>query len=267
MLAPAQWIHYPTAGIPRTPDGKADLSAPPPRTPDDKPDLSGMWWSAGTTLPCPEMMGGDKDCAEKGLGLAGQQGSGLPAQATNIAAGLPGGLPYQPWAAELVKQRSATPLSDPHVSCLPSYVPRSYTLPHLQKIVQTPGLLVMLNEFNASFRQILIDGRPLPIDPLPTWNGYSTGEWEGDTLVVETIGFRDDLWLDMRGNPLTEEGRIVERIRRPTFGSLEIELTVDDSKAYTKPWTVTLKQFLVVDTEMMEEICMEGERSSQHSPK
>jgi hypothetical protein len=260
----AQWIHYPTAGVPRTRDGKPNLSAPPPRTRDGKPDLSGMWWSAGPTLPCPEFMGGPKNCIEKGLGLAGQQGADLPVQAANIGAELDGGLPYQPWAQEVVRQRSDDPLSDPHSRCLPSNVPRGYVLPHIQKFIQTEKLLTILNEFNASYRQIFLDGRPLPLDPQPTWNGYSTARWDRDTLVVQTIGFRDDLWLDGNGNPLTEVGKVTERIRRPNFGSLEIELTVDDPKAYTKPWTVHLRQFLVVDTELMDEICIEGERSVQH---
>lgn len=263
----SQWIHYPTAGVPRNRDGSANLSAPPPKTRDGKPDLSGMWWYGGPTADCPALMGGNADCAEKGLGLKGQQGTGLPRQAIDLGFGLPGGLPYTPWSADLVKQRSSTPLQDPHVHCIPSYLPRNYTLPHIQKLVQTPKLLIALNEFDASFRQIFIDGRPLPADPLPTWNGYSTAKWDRDTLVVETIGFRDDQWLDMRGSPLTTSTKITERIRRPTFGSLEIELTVNDPKAYTKPWTTLLKEFLVVDTELMEEICMEGERSSQHSVK
>jgi len=263
-LLPAQWINYQTAGVPRSRDGKPNLSAPAPRTRNGKPDLSGMWWSAGRTLPCPELMGGPKNCAEKGLGLAGQQGTDLPAQAVNIAAGLEGGLPYQPWAREAVRQRSDDPLSDPHSRCLPSNVPRGYLLPHIQKFIQTDGLLIILNEFNASYRQVFMDGRPLPVDPQPSWDGYSTAKWDGDSLVIQTIGFRDDLWLDGSGNPLTEAAKVTERIRRPNFGSLEIELTVDDRKAYTKPWTVNLRQFLVLDTELMDEICLEGEKSIQH---
>lgn len=264
-VSPAQWIHYPTEGVPRNRQGAVNLSAPAPKARDGKPDLSGMWWSAGPTLPCPELMGGPKDCAEKGLGLAGQQGADLPAQAANIAVGLAGGLPYQPWTLEVVQQRSANPLSDPHTRCLPSHVPRAYSLPHIQKFIQNGKLLVILNEFNASYRQIFMDGRALPVDPQPSWNGYSTAKWERDTLVVQTIGFRDDLWLDGRGNPLTEAAKLTERIRRPNFGSLEIELTVDDPKAYTRPWTVMLRQFLVVDTELMDEICLEGEKSVQHN--
>jgi hypothetical protein len=183
----------------------------------------------------------------------------------NLGLLAPGGLPYTPWAAALVEKRAPTSgIDDPHVRCLPSNLPRLYTLPHLQRTIQTPNSIVMLNEYNASYRQVYIDGRKLPEDPVPAWNGYSVGHWEKDTLVVETIGFRDDLWLDMRGNPLTSTGKITERIRRPNFGTLEIELTVDDPKAYTKPWTVVLRERFVVDTEMMDEVCLEGEKSYEH---
>jgi hypothetical protein len=226
-----------------------------------------MWWSASDPLPCPELLGGPADCAEKGLGLAGQGGAGVSAVTWNIGSGLAGGLPYRPWGLETFQDRSSHPLIDPHVRCLPSNIPRGYTLPHMQKFVQTGNLLVILNEYNASYRQIFLDGRPLPEDPLPSWNGYSTAHWDGDTLVVETIGFRDDLWLDGRGNPLTSAGKLTERIRRPSFGRLEVELTVDDPKAYTKPWTVQLPQFLVLDTELMDEICLENERTSEHVVK
>jgi len=266
LPAHAQWIHYPTAGVPKTRAGKPNLSAPTPRTRDGKPDLSGMWWSADPPLPCPELLGGPKDCAEKGLGLGGQLGTGITPQTVNIGTGLPGGLPYTPWAQEVLKQRATDPLGDPHVHCLPSGLVRAYTLPHAQKIIQTNKLLAMLNEYNASYRQIFLDGRALPVDPQPSWTGYSTARWEKDTLVVQSIGFRDDSWLDMRGNPMTYAAKVTERIRRPNFGSMEVELTVDDPKAYTKPWTVTLKQFLVLDTELIDEICMENEKSVMHSP-
>ncbi len=261
----AQWIHYPTAGVPKTRDGKPNLNAPTPRTRDGKPDFTGMWWTGDKPLPCPESIGGDKDCAEKGLGLAGQGGAGLSAPTRNIAADLPGGLPYTPWALDEIKKRQQNALNDPHVHCLPSSPPRIYTLPHMQKFVQTPGLLVILNEYNASYRQIHMDGRPLPVEPLPAWNGYASAKWEKDTLVVQSIGYRDDIWLDMAGNPLTESAKVTERIRRPNYGSLEIEFTVDDPKAYTKPWTVKLHQFLVLDTEMMDEMCLENEKSVMHA--
>ena len=252
----AQWVKHPTAGVPRTGSGAPNVNAPTPRARDGKPDLSGMW-RPGNPLPCPpEISSKDGDCIEK---------DPLSGWAVNIGMGLAGGLPYQPWAADLVKQRSSDfSKDDPHARCLPANVPRGYTLPHITKVVQVPGLLVMLNEFNASYRQIFTDGRPLPVDPQPSWNGYSSGRWQGDTLVVGTAGFRDDLWLDMSGSPMTGAAKMTERLRRPNYGTLEIELTVDDPKAYTRPWTVLLKQTIALDTELLDEICLENERSVQH---
>ena len=133
-----------------------------------------------------------------------------------------------------------------------------------RKFVQTPGLLVILIEYNISHRQIFLDGRPLPADPNPAWDGYSTGKWEGDTLVVETTGFRDGQWLDTEGAPLTDAAKITERFRRANFGHMEVELRVDDPKAYTKPWTVTLKQIITFDTELMEYVCLENEKDVSH---
>jgi len=131
-------------------------------------------------------------------------------------------------------------------------------------MIQTPGLLVMLNELNAMYRQVFTDGRALPVDPQPSWTGYSVGKWDGDTLVVQSIGFRDDLWLDVNGSPLTSAAKVTEKIHRPDYGHMDIELTVDDLKAYTKPWTVTLHEAIVVDTELVDEMCLENEKSSQH---
>jgi hypothetical protein len=261
--AQAQWINLRTEGVPRTKDGKLDGAASAPRASDGKPDFSGLWWPGGERRPCSQV--GVAGCIEGGLAGFLEGGADLLLRGMDIATGMQGGLPYQPWAAELVRQRDRRAgLDDPHVRCLPSNLPRLYTLPHLQRIVQTPKLLAMLNEFNASYRQVYLDGRKLPQDPAPAWNGYSVGHWEKDALVIDTIGFRDDLWLDMRGNPLTSAARLTERIRRPSFGALEIELTVDDPKAYTRPWTVRLEGRLVVDTEMIDEICLEGEKSFQH---
>ncbi|HTC32971.1 MAG TPA: hypothetical protein VK724_06350 [Bryobacteraceae bacterium] len=255
MPLAAQWFHYPTAGVPRLPDGKPNLSAPAPRTPDGKPDLSGIWL-AGNALPCPKDLREGDDCIEK---------IPLSHEAVDFASNLPGGLPYQPWAAALVKQRVADlSKDDPHARCLPPNFPRAFAFPHLQKVIQIPGLLVILDEFNASYRQIFTDGRPLPDDPQPSWNGYSSAKWLGDTLVVDTIGFRDDLWLDMKGNPMTSAARVTERFRRPNYGRLEIEVTVNDPKAYTKPWTVTLQQTIKLDTELVDEICLENEKSVRH---
>jgi hypothetical protein len=247
--APAQWIDYPTLGIPRLPDGSPDFDAPTPRTRFGVPDLSGIWWAAERRA---DQCEGELDCIVQ---------MDLPADQIDIGRTLPDGLPYQRWAEELVAGRTARQAQDdPHARCLPPNFPRAYSFPQYFKIVQTEGLIVILHEFNASFRQIFLDGRPLPEDPNPSWNGYSTAYWDGETLVVESIGFRDDLWLDMAGNPLTETARVTERIRRPKFGELEVELTIDDARAYEEPWTVTLRHEAIVDTELLEEICLENEQ-------
>jgi hypothetical protein len=253
-IAFGQWLRYPTANVPRKADGKPDLTTPAPRQPDGKPDFSGIWLSAAK-IPCSAEFSKFIEC--------GSEIGGSPL-ALNIGAGLKGGLPYQPWAAALVKQRTAdNSKDDPHARCLPDNPPRPFGLPHLTKFVHTPRLLVLLNEVNAMYRQVFIDGRPLPVDPNPSWNGYSTATWERDTLVIKTNGFRDALWLDMAGSPMTDAAKMTERIRRPNFGTLELQVTVDDPKAYTRPWTVQMNQELWVDTELIDEVCLENEKSSQ----
>lgn len=247
--AQAQWLKYPTAGIPRLPDGKPNLSAPAPRTPDGKPDLSGVW-EVLHNRPCPA-----DGCADMWI----------PQEFLDIGWSLKGGLPYQPWAAAIVKQRTAeNRLADPNWQCLPTGLVRMYTTPLFRKFVQTPGLLVILTEREVMYRQIFTDARPLPVDPQPSWNGYSSGKWDGDTLVIESNGFRDGLWLDASGSPLTEDGKITERIRRVNFGKLEIGITVNDPKAYTRPWTVTLTQLLAPDTDLLDYYCIENEKDRSH---
>ncbi len=251
----AQWIRHKTEGVPRLPNGKPNLQAPAPRTRDGHPDFSGVWLT-GNPVPCSKASGADfLDC---GIELP------IAKEGINFGIELPGGLPYQPWAAELVKKRTAdNAKDDPHARCLPDTFLRAYGLPHMMKFIQTPGLLVQIDEWNVAYRQIFTDNRPLPDDPTPSWNGYSSGRWAGDTLVVQTIGFRDDLWLDLAGSFLTNAAKVTEEFRRPDFGHLEIKVTVDDSKAYTKPWTVTLRQALQVDTDLVDEVCLENEKSSQ----
>jgi hypothetical protein len=183
----------------------------------------------------------------------------------NIGVDLPGGLPYQPWLVPIVKERTGNlAKDDPHIKCWPDSFIRAYGMPHLLKFVHSPNLLVMLNELNAGYRQVFTDARPLPQDPNPTLQGYSSGKWSGDTLVIDTIGFRDDTWIDWNGSVVTQAAKVREQIRRPDFGHLEIQVTVDDSKAYTKPWTVTLRQRIVVDTDLIDEICLENEQSLKH---
>jgi hypothetical protein len=246
----AQWIEYPTRGVPRNADGSANLNAPAPRAPNGKPDLSGIWAASELLPECSA-----DDCIPQ---------AGLPADAVNIGRTLPNGLPYQPWAAALVAERTANGAKDdPHAHCLPPNFPRGFSFPQYFKILTTPDVLVILHEFNATYRQIFTDGRPLPVDPHPTWNGYSTGRWEGDTLVVESIGFRDDLWLDLSGSPMTSAARVTERFRRVSYGTLEVDVTVDDPKAYTRPWTVTLKHDIVLDTDLIEEFCLENEQDTK----
>ena len=251
--ATAQWFKYPTDGIPRTRDGKPNLTAPAPRLPDGKPDLSGIW-HAGNRIPCSNAINAFIDC-----------GSEIGGSKLTLDLGLdsPGGaLPYQPWAATLKKQRAADDSrDDPHVRCLPDTIPRMWTLPHLTKAIHTPKLLVLLYEVNATYRQIFLDGRPFPQDMNPAWTGYSVGHWEGDTLVVETRGFRDNLWIDMQGSPMSDAAKMTERIRRPNFGTLDIDLTIDDPKTYTRPFTVKLTQTLEADTELADEFCLENEKS------
>lgn len=240
----AQWLAYPTAGVPRTADGKPNLEAACPRTPDGKPDLSGLWVMQPNHVPNPNFPGCEA----------------IADEFANIGVSLKGGLPYQPWAAALVKsRRTEQRIHDPLSHCLPIGPVRLNTLNSPSKLVQTPGLLVMLNEWNASYRQIFTDGRPLPADPNPSWNGYSSGKWQGDTLVIETNGLRDGLWLDAAGNPLTDAAHLTERFRRPDYGHMEIEITVSDPKAYTRPFTVTLHHILQVDTEMLDFVCNENE--------
>jgi hypothetical protein len=243
----AQWLNYPTAGIPSLPSGKPNLSAPSPRTADGKPDLSGIW---ELEARCPPEGCADYPVAPEFL---------------DFGAKLKGGLPYQPWAADLAKERTAQlGRDDPVAFCRPAGGLRILTYPPPRKIIQLPGLIVILSERDVTYRQLFADGRPLPKDPEPSWNGYSTGKWEGDTFVVETIGFRDGIWLDRKGSPMTEAAKVTERFRRVNYGRLEIDVTVNDPKAYTRPWSVTLNQLIVLNTELLEYYCLDNEKDAKH---
>jgi hypothetical protein len=177
----------------------------------------------------------------------------------DIGAGVQGGLPLQPWAAELVRKRQADNSKDnPDAHCLPMGIMQFHNHPQPRKIVQTPGLLIIMYEANYGLRQIYMDGRNLPGPDAETWwYGYSVGRWDGDTLAVETRGFIDEGWLDIIGNPLTDAAKVTERFRRPNFGNLEIEITVNDPKAYTQPWTVIVRQSIQLNSEMIEFICID----------
>jgi hypothetical protein len=238
-IASGQWLNYPTAGIPRTADGKPNLSAPAPRTADGKPDLTGVWEADGQTY------------------------------FFDLAAGLkPGDVVPQAWAKAL-QQKYEDNLhgDDPLARCLPHGVPRINTnglFPF--KIIQTPGLVVILYEQLNQFRQIFLDGRTLAKDLNPTWLGYSTGKWDGDTLVVESSGFNGKAWLDtQKGHPASEELHVTERFRRKDFGTMEVVATIDDPKTYTKPWTTTpQKMLLQLNSDLLEFICNENEKDAPH---
>jgi hypothetical protein len=230
----AQWLHYPTPGIPRTPDGKANLSAPAPKTLDGKPDLTGIW-----------------------VGADGKYFQDLGAGGVEI--------PMLPWADALYKERKAN-LQKGHPSerCLGHGAVDFDTHQTPRRIMQSPGVIAILFESYNHFRQILLDGRPLPDIIKPSYMGYSVGHWDGDTLVVESNGFNDEGWLDMNGHPQTESTHLTERFRRRDFGHIDIQLTIDDPKAYAKPWTVKVGGLrFLPDEELIEAIC-ENEKDFSH---
>src|ERR1700689_1522393 len=244
------------------------MSASTPRLADGKPDFSGIWAAGEPNVAdnhnlVPRAATAPRNANDDKPVDPGRIGGGR--QMSDIGVDIPGGLPYQPWLVPIVRERTANKaIDDPHIRCLPDNFLRAYGLPHLLKFVHSPNLLVVLDEMNAGYRQVFTDARPLPEDPTPSWQGYSSGKWSGDTLVIDTIGLRDDTWIDWSGSVLTEAAKEREQIRRPDFGHLEIQVTVDDPKAYTKPWTVTLRQRIVVDTELIDEVCLENEQSLQH---
>jgi len=241
--ASAQWLTYPTPGMPRTADGKPNLAAPAPRSSDGKVDLSGIWTSVRPDIP--------RDDNPVGPNLKDY----MPAGAT---------IPMQPWAEELFKERSGRlGAGRPSERCLPHSIPDAMLVGSL-KFVQTPGLTILLYEEFNHFRQIFTDGRPLPPPLQPAWFGYSIGKWEGETLVVDSSGFNDQSWLDDWGHPHTDTLHTVERFRRSDYGHMEMEVTIDDPKAYTRPWSATVRFNLLADTEMIENIC-ENEQDNAHT--
>jgi len=236
----AQWPAHISKNAPRRADGKVDLTAAAPRTPDGKPDLTGLWEQYSETQ--------------------------MPKYLIDLTADMkPGEVPLTPWAVGVLKQRQATNSVDhPGARCLPSGIPEKDAVPAPFKILQMDGLIVVLYESRTIFRQIFTDGRPLPVDPVPTWQGYSVGHWEGDTMVVDTRGFREDGWLDMAGHPATDQLHVIERFTRKNYGSMDIDITLDDPKAYTKPWTVHESAHLRPSDELMEHICEENNRDPAH---
>jgi len=231
----AQWTQYPNPGTPRTRDGKPNLSAPAPKTRDGKPDFSGIWSAPGFSTKYLENLATD----------------GVE-------------VPMLPWAAALYRERQENEGKDrPSGHCLPHSV-TDFDAHHMpKKVIQTPEVMVVLFESYHSFRQIFTDGRPLPTDRDPAWFGYSVGKWEGDVLVVDTVGLKEATWLDDGGHPHSDALHVIERFRRPDFGHMEVQLTIDDPKAYARPWTVKIPWVLMPDTDLLDWVC-ENEKDSQH---
>jgi hypothetical protein len=250
----AQWS-YPTENVPQA-NGAPNLEGPAPRTREGRPDLSGIWQNARRNDNAPNASANAVPTAADEPPLA---------RFSDIGANMKDGLPIQPWAQELKSQRMAANSKDnPDAHCLPLGYMQFHLHPQPRKIIQTPDVIVMLYESNYGVRQIFTDGRPVPDHAIPWWYGYSVGRWDGDTLVVESKHFKDDGWLDVNGSPLTSEATITERFTRVNYGNMRIDVTIDDPKAYTKPFTVRVNHQVMLDTDLIEFICLENEKSTQH---
>jgi hypothetical protein len=260
VCAQAQWLNYRAAGTPRTRDGKANLAAPAPRAPNGKPDLSGIWQAEGA--PFKELI---KYVPDNGVNGLGESDPSL--YFFNVLADFkPEEAPLQPGAVVALRQSAeAAAKRGPATLCLPtSPVPIADVTPAPFKIVQSPGLVLFLYEADTAFRQIYLDGRKLPGDPQPSWLGYSVGRWEGDALVVDAIGFTDRSPLDIVGHGHSEAMHLTERFHRRDFGHMDVQITIDDPKTYTRPFTYKFTDRLMPDTDLIESFCTENEKDVAH---
>jgi hypothetical protein len=248
MLASAQWPDRPVPGIPRGRDGKPVMTAPAPRTADGRPDLSGVWQPVND----PEIKGTNQEP--------------LPRYFISILFGTK--REDEPLRAEareaLIQRLRLNGKDDPISHCHPVGVPAINTVPLPFKIILTPRAVVILYEGDTTFRQIFTDGRPLPDDPMPSWMGYSIGRWEADVLKVDTIGLTDKSWLDRMGHVHSDALHVIERFRRHDLGHMDVEVTIDDSKTYTKPIVFTQPLALTPDAELLEYFCTDNEVDSAH---
>ena len=257
--APAQWLNYPTPGSPRTRDGKPNLTAPAPLAINGKPDLSGVWQVQPT--PAADLTGLFGDLSVENV--LGDTSGAYSKYLINILVDFkPADTPLRPEFADIVRQRSKEVY--PLTRCLPIGVPGDDLLPGPFKIIQAPGLILVRNEYENTFRQIYTDGRKAPADPEPLWLGYSVGKWEGNTLVVDTVGFNDKGWLDGMGHPHSESLHVVERFQRRDFGHLDVLVTIDDPKVYTKAFSVKFTELLLPDSDVTEYFCNENEKDQPH---
>jgi hypothetical protein len=254
-----QWLNYRDSRTPRTKDGTPNLSAPAPRL-NGKPDLSGLWQAERT--PDQEYN------AAFGNTFTGVQIDtyDITKNALSVFWGVkPEEVPMRPEAAAIFQHRQGNPLDYPHFRCLPGSIPLAL-LVFTFKMIQAPQEIVMLPETDLP-RQIYTDGRSLPKDPDPTWMGYSVAKWDGDTLVVETNGLNDLAWLDASGHPRSEAMRITERYRRRDFGHMDLEITFDDPKYYTRPFSLKAPLRLIPDSDILEYACAENEKDRTHIAK
>ena len=258
--AGAQWLNYKELGVPRMADGRPNLSARAPRTRDGKPDLSGVWHVQPTSLAEMKRLFGDN---VDQIQVPGMEADTISKYAVNILLDVkPEENILRPQAQEIVKARRSMDL--PSSGCLPIGYPLDALVSEFTKIIQTPRLMLMMIENDSITRQIHLDGRALPPDPLSTWFGYSAGKWDGDTLVVETTGFNDKAWLDLFGHPRSEAMHLTERFRRVDFGHLEATYTFDDPKMYTRPFSIKVTHVLQADSDVLEYVCAENEKDHAH---
>jgi hypothetical protein len=262
VCAQAQWLHYPTPGTPRTRDGKANLSAPTPRASNGKPDLSGVWQVEPVPAEIERLLGKGIDFAA----VPGDDPRTFSKYFFNILADFKSDEePMKAEAAEFFRKHTKDFVkANTETYCLPMGIPRAELLSVPFKIIQTPGLILMIYEADGMHRQVYTDGRKLPVDMEPAWLGYSTGKWDAATLVVDTAGFNDRSPLDRAGHPRSEETRMIERFRRRDFGHMEVQITIDDPQNYTKPFTIKFNLRLLPDTDVLEKVCAENERDLRH---
>ena len=259
LFAPGQWLNYPTPGTPRGADGKPNLSAKAPRASNGKPDLSGVWRTAYDSAADNERLFG---AGLKAFVVPGDDPSVFSKYFLDILVDFPpGASPIRPAAAELFRENARRKADSSSARCLPQGLPRTDINSYQPfKIVQTPGVIVVMYEVDNTHRQIYTDGRPLPVDPQPAWGGYSVGRWDGDTLVVDAAGFNEGTWLDSGGHPHSDALRVHERFHRRDFGHMDLSVTVDDPKMYTKPFTIMVTEVLLPDTDILEAVCNENEK-------
>lgn len=259
LLVPGQWLNYPTPGTPRGADGKPNLSAKAPRASNGKPDLSGVWRTAYDNPDDNERIFGP---GVKAFIEPGDDPSSFSKYFLDILVDFPrDAKPMRAATAALFQQNAVRKANSSSARCLPQGLPRTDINSYGPfKIIQTPGVIVVMYEVDNTHRQIYTDGRPLPVDPQPTWGGYSVGRWDGDTLIVNAAGFNAETWLDSGGHAHSDALRIEERFHRRDFGHMDLSVTVDDPKMYTKPFTIKVTEDLLPDTDILESVCNENEK-------